>query len=240
MKYPIRILAVILLIFLSTSAAQADIFMKEKEKTDAVTMMGQTTPASEKFKSIWMTADKVRMDEPEASVIMRMDKGLLYILQHAQKSYMEVPLNFTAAAAEAPAVDLGIKVTVTPTAEKKKINAWECKKYLMKLEMGGMGFATESEVWATEEIRIDPALYAKFSTAMMAANPMLASSVHSMLEEMKKLKGVQVQSTTSVHMMGQTIKSATELIEFKEGKAPEGIFELPAGYKKKSMMDDLN
>jgi len=170
---------------------------------------------------------------------MRMDKGLLYILQHAQKSYMEVPLSFTAAA-QAPAADLGIKVTVTPTAEKKKIGTWECKRYLMKMEMGGMGFATESEIWATEEIKIDPALYAKFSSAMMAANPMLASSLQSMLEEMKKIKGVQVRSATSVQMMGQTIKSTSELIEFREGKAPEGIFELPEGYNKKSMMDDLN
>lgn len=239
MNKSIRTLAVILPVFLFMSAARADVFMKEKEHTDAATVMGQTMPASEKIKSIWMTADKVRSDEPEASVIMRMDKGLLYILQHAQKSYMEVPLSFTAAA-QAPAADLGIKVTVTPTAEKKKIGTWECKRYLMKMEMGGMGFATESEIWATEEIKIDPALYAKFSSAMMAANPMLASSLQSMLEEMKKIKGVQVRSATSVQMMGQTIKSTSELIEFREGKAPEGIFELPEGYNKKSMMDDLN
>jgi hypothetical protein len=240
MKNPIKLLALVLLMFVFLGVAHADIFIKEKEHTDAIAMMGQNQPAKDQIKTTWMTTDKVRSDGPDASVIMRMDQGLLYILQHKQKVYMEVPLNFSAATMPESAGDLGIKLTVTPTAEKKKINAWECKKYIMKMEMGGMGFKTDNEIWATEDIKIDPALYSRYSSALMAANPMLASSLHSMMEEMKKIKGVHVLTQTSVQMMGQTMKSSTELIEFREGKAPDGIFELPAGYKKQSMMGDMN
>ena len=240
MKNLIRTITIILLTAILINGAQADVFIKEKEHSDPVAFMGQNQPAKEKIKTTWITTDKVRSDDTEISVIMRLDKGLLYILQHKQKVYMEVPLNFTASAAIEPTGDMGIKVTVTPTQETKKINLWNCKKYIMKMEMGGMGFATESEIWTTEDIKIDPALYAKFTGALMAANPILASSLHSMVEEMKKMKGVHVLNMTSVQMMGQTIKTSTELIEFKEGKAPQGIFELPAGYAKQSMMGGMN
>ncbi|HNW59194.1 MAG TPA: DUF4412 domain-containing protein [bacterium] len=239
MKYLLRTLVVILSVIAFTQTALADIYIKESEHTDAFTIMGQTRPAKDVVKTTWMTSDKVRNDDPETSVILRMDKGLLYILQHKQKSYMEIPLNFTAAATQ-PAGDLGIKVTVTPSGEKKKINNWTCGKYLLKMEMSGMGFATESEIWASEEIKIDPGLYAKFTGALMAANPMLASSLANVIEEMKKIKGVHVLNTTSVQMMGQTMKSTTTLLEYRQGKAPDGIFELPAGYKKQSMMGDMN
>ncbi|HOT96839.1 MAG TPA: DUF4412 domain-containing protein [bacterium] len=239
MKHRLRIVFLTLLVLACARLAQADIYIKESEHSDAIVIMGQTHPAKELIKTTWMTRDKVRRDDPETSIILRMDKGLLYILRHPQKSYMEIPLNF-ATATEQPAVDLGIQATVTPAGEKKKIGKWNCSKSILKLDMGGMGFAITSEIWATEDIKIDPALYAKFTSALMAANPMLASSLHTMIEEMQKIKGVHVLNQTSIQMMGQTIKTSTTLIEFKEGKAPDGIFELPADYKKQSMMGDMN
>lgn len=239
MKYRLHTIHFALFFLALVQVAQADIYLKESEHADAIAVMGQTHPARDVTKTTWMTLDKVRRDEPGTSVILRLDKGLLYILQHAQQTYMEIPLNF-AAATEQPAGDLGIKLKVTPTGEKKKIGNWNCSKYILKLEMGGMGFASTSEIWATEEIKIDPALYAKFAGAMMAANPMLASGLHAMIEEMQKIKGVHVLDQTSIQMMGQTVTTSTTLIEFRQGKAPDGIFELPAGYKKQSMMGDIN
>jgi hypothetical protein len=38
-------------------------------------------------------------------------------------------------------------------------------------------------------------------------------------------------------MMGASMSSTTELIEFKEAKAPEGTFTIPSGYKKTEDMD---
>jgi hypothetical protein len=58
-----------------------------------------------------------------------------------------------------------------------------------------------------------------------------------MAEEMKKIKGVPVLTTTSISMMGATMSSITELIEFKEASAPKGTFSIPSGYKKTDDMD---
>jgi hypothetical protein len=35
--------------------------------------------------------------------------------------------------------------------------------------------------------------------------------------------------------MNQQVKSSTELVEYKKTAAPAGLFDLPKGYKKKSM-----
>jgi hypothetical protein len=51
------------------------------------------------------------------------------------------------------------------------------------------------------------------------------------LEEMKKVKGLTVSSTSTTQMMGATVKSSTELLEYKEADAPKGTFEVPKGYK---------
>lgn len=240
MKNLVRFLAFSALILFSLDQARADVFMRQKEHSDAMTIMGKTQPAKDQVTSIWMTSDKVRTDNDETSVIMRMDKSAIYILQHKQKVYMELPINFAAAAAGESVPDLGIKLTVTAASEKKKIQQWNCQKYNMKMEMGGMGFSIDNEIWATLDLKIDPAVYAKFTSAAMAANPMLAASMSQMVEEMKKIQGVHVLTNSAVQMMGQTMKSTNELIEFKQGKAPEGIFELPEGYKKQSMMGGMN
>jgi hypothetical protein len=129
--------------------------------------------------------------------------------------------------------NMGLKVTVTATAERKKINTWNCKKYVQKMEI--MGMAIESEIWATEDLKMDPEIYSKFISAGLRQNPAMKAEVGKMVEEMKKIKGVQVQTFTSNVMMGQTIKSTVELVEFKEGTAPAGTFALPAGYTKAKM-----
>jgi hypothetical protein len=64
--------------------------------------------------------------------------------------------------------------------------------------------------------------------------PGMQGSMETMKKEMEKIKGVQVMTVSSVIMMGQPQKTTTELLEFKEGKAPADIFAIPAGYKKQA------
>ncbi len=223
-------------LLLSICGAQADVFMKQKEHTDAISMMGQTQPARDEISTTWLTTDKVRHDAGKTSVIMLLEQSMLYILQHDKKSYMAMPLKFDLKATEQPKNDMGMTFAVTPSNENKKINTWNCKKYEMKMTMGGMGMSVTTEIWATEDLKIDQVIYSKFASAAMGANPMLASMMDKMVSEMKKIKGVQVLSTTTTQMMGQSMKSSSELLEFKEGTAPAGIFKLPDGYKKESFM----
>jgi hypothetical protein len=92
MKKSLAWFLAVALLFSLTMSAQADIFMKQKHHTDAFSMMGKTQPAKDTFASIWFSTGKVRSDQEKNSTILLLDKNVIYILDHAKKTYMEVPL----------------------------------------------------------------------------------------------------------------------------------------------------
>lgn len=230
--------------------ARADIFMKQKIHTDAMQVMGQSQPAKDSTMSIWLTENKARMDqEGGTSSILLADQKILYMIDHNKKQYAEMPLDFDKMLNEAAGDDpdkaeamakmpgfmknmmkgvMGnMSAKVTDTGETKKIGSWNCRKYLIEMDMG-MGGKTNSEAWATEDIKID------YTKAFTAANAMMASmpGFEKIIQEMKKVKGVTVLSTATIKMMGAEVTSTTELIEATEKGAPAGNYDVPAGYKK--------
>jgi hypothetical protein len=234
--------------------AFADIFMKQKQHTDSFQMMGQTQPAKDEIRSIWIAADRIRSDGQNESIIIRLDKNIMYMVNHGQKTYSEMPMNFgkimegmmdsEADKGEQEQMQkmmqqmMKMSITVTPTSESKKISSWSCKKYLQSLQTA-MG-QINSEVWASEDIHMDPELYAKFSSAMLSSQPGMQQNMAELVKEMKKIKGVAVLTTTTMNIMNNTVKSSTELLEYKNGTAPSGSFEVPAGYSKKDFGRGMN
>jgi len=122
--------------------------------------------------------------------------------------------------------------SVQETTETKTINKWKCRKYLVTITsaMGPMN----TEVWATEDLKVDKKIYDQLASRMFSAMPGMQGSMESMKKEMEKIKGVQVMTVSSIIMMGQPQKTTTELLEFKDAKAPADIFAIPAGYKKQA------
>jgi hypothetical protein len=241
----IILLSAVLALLVQTGV-RADVVMKQKQHTDEFTMMGKTQPAKDVDETTYITEDKVRNDREETSVILRLDKKLIVFLNHAKKTYAEMPMEPEKSAAEGEegadegmaamqkmmkglGMSMKMKMTVTPTGESKTINSWKCKKYLQTLETGMS--KTETVVWASEDVKIDPELYAKLSTAMLAIMPGFKESMEDLSKEVKKIKGVSVRTESSTTIMGNVMKSSTELVEIKDGKAPAGIFDPPAGYK---------
>ncbi len=123
-----------------------------------------------------------------------------------------------------------MKITITPTSEKKKIGNWNCQKYNQDIVMF-MG-PMKGEIWATEDLKMDYDLYNKYMAAMMGKGGMFGDFMNQIVSEMKKINGIPVLTITTMEMMGSSIKSTQELIEYKEGTAPAGHFEIPKGYKK--------
>ncbi len=228
--------------------APADVFLKQKQHNDSMTMMGQTQPEKDLITTVWITDDKIRGDNEEESTIIRVDKGVTYMLNHREKTYMVIPMDMSKIMSSTlPEADkdelkqfqammqnmMKMEITITPTNEKKKIGKWDCKKYLQEMKTF-MGPVT-TEIWATDQIRVNYDVYTKFSAAMFASMPGMQGMAESITKEMQKVKGVAVSTKTTSTMMGQTFSSSTELLEAKEGKAPAGIFDLPSGYKKTEM-----
>ncbi|MEA3433811.1 MAG: hypothetical protein U9R13_04465, partial [Campylobacterota bacterium] len=221
-----------------------DIYMKQKQHTDAVTMMGQTQPAKDVISESWITSDKIVILSENQKVIMDIDKKVMTMVNHEPRSIVDMPMDFSKSmdkkgdmSAEEKAgfqqlmgTMMQMDVKVKETDERKKIGKWNCRKYLQTINMA-MG-TTKSEIWATEDIKVDGDLYAKYSVGMLAQIPGMGQNMSTVTQELKKIKGVHVYSEQTITMMGQAMKSSIELIEFKEGKAPSNVFDLPAEYKK--------
>jgi hypothetical protein len=231
-------------------AVQADVYIKQKNHTDGFSVMGQSQPAKDDMFVTWMSKDMARMDHGEdSSIIIRMDLMVMYMLDHTKMEYTEMPLDskgdiFSSAIAasdmsdeeqaEAKKMMAGFakmmkpKVTVKATGETQKIKDWNCKKYDMTMSM--MGMTTKSEVWASEDIKIDYELYRNLNFSLLGQT----QGIEDMMKEMEKVKGIVVLSTGSMSMMGTDVKSTQELIEVAEKSAPKGTYDVTEGYKKKN------
>jgi hypothetical protein len=241
----------LLVLLMIPISGQADIFMKQKTHTDGVQIMGQTQPAKDEIQTVWIAADKIRSDSEEGSVILRLDQGKVFFLDNAKKTYAEMPMEMSKMMddkikksmdeegldAEEQQAAMGMmqgmaqmKITITPTTEKKKIGNWNCQKYNQELVM--MMGPMNGEIWATEDLKMDYDLYNKYMAAMMGKGGMFGDFMSQIVTEMKKIKGVPVLTVSTMNMMGTSIKSTQELIEYKEGTAPAGHFDIPRGYKK--------
>lgn len=233
------------IILLLPHAARADVFMKQKQHTDAVSIMGQSQPAEDYVTETWITDTKMVSSSEKQKIVFDLEKMTVTFANHEQKSVATMPLDFSkmmqeqseemspdekAKFQEFMGKMMNVKLTITPTSEKKKIGNWNCTKYEQTLEMG-MG-TVRSEIWATTDIKINEDLYAKFNTAMLAQIPGVSQNAAAIMQETKKIKGVHVFTTQTTDMMGQSIGSTMELLEYKEGIAPASVFNMPAGYKK--------
>lgn len=229
---------------------QADVYMKQKTHTDGFTIMGQTQPPRDEITVTWIARDRSRTDAGDKqTTILRMDKGLLYQIDHQKKTYREMPLNikqmidenaakegeeareFAAMAQEmAEAFAESMEVKVTETQEKKKIGNWNCRKYIINTSMA-MG-EVASEAWASPELNIDWKSYLMLTNAMMAGSPGFEKMIDKIYKEMSRIKGMIVLQSNSTKVMNTEVKSTTELLEFGEQNPPAGAYDVPAGYKK--------
>ena len=231
-------------------ALQADVYIKQKNHTDGFSMMGQSQPPRDDIFVTWMSKDKARMDHgEETTIIIRMDKKMMYMINHAEKKYSEMPIDskgdiFSSAIAgsdlsgeeqaQAKKMMEGFskmmkpKVSVKDTGETKKIGNWNCKKYIMTMSM--MGTTTKFDTWASEDIKIDYELYRNLTFSVMGQTP----GIEDMMKEMEKIKGVVVLQEGTMSMMGTNVKSTNELLEVSEKSAPGGTYEVPGGYKKQN------
>jgi hypothetical protein len=242
-------------VFVSSGTAGADIYLKYKQHTDGFQMMGQTQPAKDVIQETWIAEDMTRTDDAGKSIIMRLDQKRIYFVDHQQKKYTDMPLEFEKMADHAMKDDEDMsaedkqqakqfmqgmmkgmsqmQVTVTETKETKKIGKWNCTKYIQKLTTV-MG-PSDTEIWATRDIRVDTDLLNKMQAASMTMMPGMEDSMTQVATEMKKIKGVAVLSVSTMAMMNTSVKTTRELLDYTEKKVPPDFFEPPKDYRKAQM-----
>lgn len=246
----LKALGLILIVFLIIIplVMQADVYIKQKNHSDGFSMMGQNQPAKDEMFVTWMGKDKARIDQGEdTSIIIRLDKKVMYMVNHAEMSYAEMAIGgkndiFSSVIAGSDLSDeeqaqakemmqgfatmMKPTVSVTETGVSQEIKSWNCKKYNMKMDM--MGMTTTAEIWATEDIKIDYELYRNLTFSLMGQ----MTAIEDMMREMKKIKGIVVLQESTTSMMGSDVKSSLELVEVSNKPAPAGTYTVPEGYEK--------
>jgi len=241
------VVVMVLFVCAAVGPAAADTFLKYKRHTDAFKVMGQSQPEKNEETFTWLAPGKVRMDmADQKSSIVLLDKKVMVLLDHANKTYTEMPLDLDkildqtvgqeSGSAEGNAMAkkmmglaksmMKFKITVTETGETKTIGNWNARKYILNMDMT-MGSST-SEIWASQDIKIDPMLYYSAANAAMAA----MGDMQEMMKEIQKIKGISVLNVSKAKVMGTEVTTSEELLEAGEGNPPAGTYDIPAGYKK--------
>ena len=241
---PMLPLLLILPIMLATGGCegkQGDVRLIQVTHLAEIRMPGQTIPARNDTMLLWLGQGKARSETATSSFILREDLGLLYAIDHTQRSYAAVPLEdlvylsrMVAGDEETPpevAREMALLrnfqggvATVRSTGEQAMIDGYHCQRYHVDITMGRSEMHLDQ--WVTRDIDLDLALLNRITgTALL-----LVPGSQSVLDALAEIDGVPVLTDSEITMLGSKTRSSTRLIEVTHETAPPGTFTVPEGY----------
>jgi len=221
------------LVLLLAAPAAADSLLTVQSHADAFQVAGDSQPAKDTQVRIWVAGDKVRRDEGDTSMILRLDRDRLFILHHGDKTYNEIglPVSFLRLMPKGKE-DLGtlwsekMKLTVqlTPSDETKKINGWTARRARMDIA-SAMGMKIGTTLWLSKDVA-DYATLNKLSSVLAALQPGAAE----WSQKLAQLEGFPVLKEDDVDAVGAHFKTREELLSVVAEPAPTNLWDPPAGY----------
>ncbi|MBX3706474.1 MAG: hypothetical protein KF911_07535 [Pseudomonadales bacterium] len=246
-RRPNRAIVLLLIAALPGLAAAAD-HLRLRHVSDAFEIMGQAQPAADEVVDVWLAGDRARMDsagtdrDRGASVIVREDLQTIYLVDHGQRVYTELPMDMNRVvsdiagtgeagrmAAQMMGTMLKVDARVDETGETRTIGARTCRVYRLALVMA-MG-STDSEICADPESPVDMGLYYRVANVMLAGQQGYGAAV----DEIGKVRGLPVETTSTVRLMGTTVRSRAELLTHATVDVTPGHFEVPAEYARRAL-----
>jgi hypothetical protein len=228
------------LMIVATSALflSADVYIKSKAHTDAMSMMGQNTPATDSISELWISDNAMAMVGKDNSTIIDLSKNVFAMINFGNKSYVETPLPVEFAKLMPPemAAMAGMFVmsaTVSSTGETKQVGQWKCQGYDMTMTV--MGMPMKTKVWASTEVPFDTAKFAEKFMPTMTKGMMRLDDAS--VKEMMKINGYQIATEVNAEIMGAKIHTTTEVVEISQKNAPAGTYAVPAGFTKRATLD---
>lgn len=222
-----------LLVLAVPLTAGADTLYTMKSHTDAIRMGGQSQPAKDSKVQVWAAGDRLRRDDGEQTMIFRLDTNRLYIVDHEDRTYSEVPLPIDlrkmmpkGSEAMADQIAAGMKVTVqvAPRDETKKVGQWNARRHDVTVQ-SAMGMKIATTLWVSKEIEGYAELN-KMAAAMASLQPGSAEWV----KQLETIDGFPVLTESQVDALGAKFNTREELVSVETRAAPAGAYDPPAGY----------
>jgi hypothetical protein len=233
-SFPIVLTFFIFAVFFYPLSMNADFVIKKTKQTTEAVKNGSNQKSSEKNGTTWISKNKMRQDDGSAtSIIIRLDKNKVFILNHVEKTYSEMDLPLKLEDSLTPETKqiiqaMTISSSVAATKETRVIKGWKSQKLLADISISIMGMAMPMtmEIWISDETGIDLKTFRKFYAVLLSMNPF----TNDLVAEFKKIEGYPVLTQISMRVKGVETKSREEVIAVEESRAPRGIYDLPNEY----------
>ncbi len=237
-----KIVCALSLFLILASFAAADVYVKSKQHTDALSVMGQNQPAKDEIIEQWIGDDKFAFISSEMSSILDLKKNVGYFINPKEKTYVESPLPLDLTKVFPPEMSqvlsqmMKMTVSVTPNGQTKTIGQWKCSGYDVTIQM--MMMPMNMSVWASTDVPIDMEKYAKMQSNILKIQLRLDDAA---VKEMMKVKGYWIASETTAEIMGAKMRVTSEVIEISKKTPDASVYSVPAGFTKKDTltMQDL-
>jgi hypothetical protein len=214
--------AVFAFLLLAAAPALADTLLTVRSSIEGL----KIAPSQAEPIHIWIggeKGDRLRRDEGDTSYILRLDRGKLYVVNHADKTYSELPLPIDARKIGAPP-EMQVKAQVTATEETKKIGSWSARKYRVDIT-NPAGLHLDTTVWASPDVASHQAL-----TRLAASIAALQPGSADWSQKLPQIEGFPVLQEANVTMGTSHFKTREELVGIETRDAPAGAYDPPPGY----------
>lgn len=220
----------------------------------------------------YLTSDHLRMARPEGDAIIDLRSGDMTVLDAQKKTYyvitkkdiddsaamlqermnspemqraQEQMKNLPPEVQKRMQAAMGgmLNVEVRKSGTSRTIAGYKCDDWSMTI-----GEVSKSVQCLTTDLKLPMQawdVYRKYAdslkTMMQAMGPM-AKNIDAMREQMSKMKGFPLASTSTTTIMGRTSTTTNEVTSIKEGPVPSSAWTIPSDYTKvdspmKRMMD---
>jgi hypothetical protein len=193
-----------------------------------------------------MTAENPMGGTMTDTKIVRLDKGVIWSIDHDKKQYTETKIAQEAQAPEQQEEEMEMpKLQVVRTGETKKILNKECEKYIVTMEANDEEGATtlKQTMWVTKDIpgykeiqdfQKQMAGSGSMSSSMMGANK---KTYEEFQKKTSEIEGFPLEIDMEMNMgaqgMSLTFKTHSEVTNVETTPISDKVFEIPAGYSLK-------
>ena len=234
-------LLIVIGIIVSFAFIRADIYMKEVEHTDAYTIGGAKTPASDNENEYWIKDKKIVFkSDRDKTYLFDLTEKKFFFINDKEKTYVEIstPPDLSKVLSDQLAAKYNMfkeTGTVTKTDRTQKLQGKTCTGYEVKTwkDSGGIKFSERSAmVWATTDVSFDLNVY----YGMLRCVRVLYNRDEVFWKNLDKIKGCQMRMDMIIVRQGTEIKINHSIVEMTQKEAPGDIFSVPKDYTKKEKL----
>ncbi len=225
----------VLMLTLAYFSYSADTYIKQVIQHKAYMLDGQEHEAKEEIIETWIDKNKLALNGQGRSLIVLLDKKVIYSIDHVKKTYVEmrVPVDIHLYFPESLEQLMGqVAVSVTPTDEIQKFGKRECRLYEVNID--SLTVSMKMKVWATFDVPFDGKSYLEKMYPELAKVTYLLTDLA--VAELLKIEGFHFRTELTLNFMGAEMESIHEIVEMTRKSAPDDIYSLPRDYTKKDRL----